>query len=96
MSTVTFSKNTLTILKNFSSLNSNLLVKPGNVIKTITPSKTGMAVATVEETFDVEFGIWDLNKFLGVVSLFNNPTFTFGDKSVRIKNGGDSVVNYYY
>ena len=96
MSTVTFSKNTLTILKNFSSLNSNLLVKPGNVIKTITPSKTGMAVATVEENFDVEFGIWDLNKFLGVISLFNNPTFAFGEKSVKIKNGGDSVVNYYY
>ena len=93
---MTFSKNTLTILKNFSSLNSNLLVQPGNVIKTITPSKTGMAVATVEETFDVQFGIWDLNKFLGVVSLFNNPTFTFGDKSVKIKNGSDSVVNYYY
>lgn len=96
MSTVTFSKNTLAILKNFSSLNSNLLVHPGNVIKTITPSKTGMAVATVEEDFSVEFGIWDLNKFLGVVSLFNNPTFAFGEKSVKIKNGGDSVVNYYY
>lgn len=96
MSTVTFSKNTLTILKNFSSLNSNLLVHPGNMIKTITPSKTGMAVATVEENFDVEFGIWDLNKFLGVISLFNNPTFAFGEKSVKIKNGGDSVVNYYY
>lgn len=96
MSTVTFSKNTLAILKNFSSLNSNLLVKPGNVIKTITPSKNGMAIATVEETFDVEFGIWDLNKFLGVISLFNNPTFNFSDKSVKIKNGGSSVVNYYY
>jgi hypothetical protein len=55
-----------------------------------------MAIATVEENFDVEFGIWDLNKFLGVVSLFNNPTFTFGEKSVKIKNGGDSVVNYFY
>jgi hypothetical protein len=96
MNTVTFSKNTLSILKNFSSLNSNLLVKPGNVIKTITPSKNGMAVATVEETFDTEFGIWDLNKFLGVISLFNSPNFSFGDKSVKIKNGGSSVVNYYY
>ena len=96
MTTVNFSKNTLSILKNFASLNSNLLVKPGNVIKTITPSKNGMAVATVEENFDVEFGIWDLNKFLGVISLFNNPSFTFGEKSVKIKNGGSSVVNYYY
>jgi len=96
MSTVNLSKNTLAILKNFSSLNSNLLVNPGNVIKTITPSKNGMAVATVEESFDVEFGIWDLNKFLGVISLFNNPTFDFGEKSVKLKNGGNSVVNYYY
>ena len=96
MNQVTLSKNTLTILKNFSTLNSNLLVKPGNVIKTITPSKNGMAIATVEETFDVEFGIWDLNKFLGVVSLFNAPNFTFGEKSVKIKNGSNSVVNYYY
>ena len=96
MSNVTFSKNTLTILKNFSNLNSNLLVKPGKVIKTITPSKNGMAIATVEESFDTEFGIWDLNKFLGVISLFTSPNFNFGEKSVQIKNGGDSVVNYYY
>jgi hypothetical protein len=96
MKPVTFSKNTLSILKNFSSLNSNLLVKPGNVIKTITPSKNGMAIATVEEDFPVEFGIWDLNKFLGVVSLFNTPNFEFGPKSMKIKNGGSSVVNYYY
>jgi hypothetical protein len=96
MTTVNLSKNTFSILKNFATLNSNLLVKPGNVIKTITPSKNGMAVASVEETFDTEFGIWDLNKFLGVVSLFNNPNFTFGEKSVKIKNGGDSIVNYYY
>lgn len=96
MKPVTFSKNTLSILKNFSSLNSNLLVKPGNVIKTITPSKTGMAIAKVDEKFDVEFGIWDLNKFLGVVSLFSMPTFDFGQKSMKIKNGGNSIVTYYY
>lgn len=96
MKPVTFSKTTLSILKNFSTLNSNLLVKPGNVIKTITPSKNGMAIATTEEKFPVEFGIWDLNKFLGVISLFNNPNFDFGDKSMKIKNGGSSVVTYYY
>ena len=96
MKPVTFSKNTLSILKNFSSLNSNLLIKPGDVIKTITPSKNGMAIAKVDEKFDVEFGIWDLNKFLGVISLFSTPTFDFGQKSMKIKNGGNSVVNYYY
>jgi hypothetical protein len=93
---ITLSKTTLSILKNFSALNSNILVKPGNVIKTITPSMNGMAEATVEETFEKEFGIWDLNKFLGVISLFNNPTFEFEDKYVRIHGNNDSVVNYFY
>jgi hypothetical protein len=55
-----------------------------------------MAIAKVDEKFDVEFGIWDLNKFLGVISLFSTPSFDFGQKSMKIKNGGNSVVNYYY
>lgn len=93
---ITISKTTLSILKNFANMNSNILVKPGNVIKTITPSKSGMAEAVIEETFDVEFGIWDLNKFLGVVSLFSNPQFEFGDKNVKIIGSNNSVVNYFY
>ena len=92
----TISKQTLGILKNFSSMNSNILVKQGNVIKTITPSKNGMAEATVPEDFPQDFGIWDLNKFLGVISMFSTPTFAFGDKSVKISNSGDSTVHYYY
>lgn len=93
---ITISKTTLAILKNFAAMNSNILVKPGNVIKTITPSKNGMAEAVIEETFDTEFGIWDLNKFLGVVSLFSNPHFEFGEKSVKIIGPNNSIVNYYY
>lgn len=88
------SKNTLAILKNFSTINSNLLVRPGNKISTISPAKNMMAEAIVEEEFDIEFGIWDLNKFLGVVSLFTDPVFTFHDKYVEIEGG--STVKYYY
>ncbi len=93
--TIKLSKTTLAILKNFASLNSNILVTPGNVIKTITPSMTGMAEATVEETFEQEFGIWDLNKFLGVITLFQNPEFEFEKKFVKIHGGNDTVVNYF-
>jgi hypothetical protein len=96
MKTFTISKQTLGILKNFSGLNSNILIKPGNVIKTITPSKNGMAEATVSEDFPVEFGIWDLQKFLGVISLFNSPAFTFASKSVTISDGANSNIVYYY
>ena len=90
------SKETLSLLKNYSSINSNILVKPGNTITTISPVKNVMAQSTTKETFDVEFGVWDLNKFLGVVSLFENPTFDFNEKYVNIENGKGSSVKYYY
>tara|TARA_R100000008_G_C3551557_1_gene150715 strand:- start:528 stop:1076 length:549 start_codon:yes stop_codon:yes gene_type:complete len=54
-----------------------------------------MAEATVEETFPEEFGIWDLNKLLGTVGLFDTPNFEFGDKHMVISGGG-SRVKYYY
>lgn len=92
---ISISKNTLAILKNFSGINSNLLVRPGNKISTISPGKNMMAEAIVDEEFDTEFGIWDLNKFLGVLSLFNDPTLYFGEKSVEIE-GPESKVRYYY
>jgi hypothetical protein len=93
---ITLSKTTLAILKNFSSLNSNILVSPGNILKTITPSMTGMAEVQVEEDFPNEFGIWDLNKFLGVISLFQNPAFYFDETYVRIEGANGTSVNYYY
>jgi|694.fasta_scaffold00658_28 hypothetical protein len=94
--TTKISKQTLTILKNFTSINSNLLVKPGNKIVTVAPAKNVMAEANVSETFDVEFGIWDMNKFLGTVSLFKDPEFVFNDKHVIISGNNSSSVTYYY
>jgi len=90
------SKETLSILKNFRDLNSNILVSPGSTIKTLTPAKNVMSTAVVAENFPVEFGIWDLTSFLGTVSLFDDPDFTFEDKYVTITNGKSSKVKYYY
>jgi hypothetical protein len=95
--TLTLSKRTFDILKNFASINSNILVKPGNTIKTVSPIKNVMGKATIEETFDVEFGIWDLNKFLGTISLFSDPEFEFHEKYVTIRDSKKkSEVVYYY
>jgi hypothetical protein len=91
------SNETLEILKNFSSINSNILVKPGNTIATISPIKNIMAEAKVPENFDCEFGVWDLNKFLGTVSLFKDPEFYFQEKYVQItSNSNKNSVKYYY
>jgi len=94
--TTTICKDTLNILKNFSGINSNLYVKPGSKITTMSPTKNIMAEVEVEESFDTEFGIWDLNKLLGVISLFQEPEFTFEDKYVTITGTRGSTVKYYY
>jgi hypothetical protein len=62
------SDNTLSVLKNFASINEGLVVKPGSTIRTISVNKAILAEANVDETFPNEFGINDLNKMLGILS----------------------------
>ncbi len=99
MSTATamkLSQETLDILKNFAGINSNILVEPGNTIRTVSPVKNVLAEAEVSETFDTQFGIWDLNKFLSTVSLFTEPEFEFHDNYVIISGENGSSVKYFY
>ena len=94
---ISLSNRTLDVLKNFSTINSNILVKPGNKLVTISPVKNVMAEAIVQEDFDTEFGIWDLGKFLGTVSLFDKPEFEFHEKFVVIHDEKKkSEVTYHY
>ena len=90
------SDNTLSVLKNFSHINSNLLVKEGNQITTLSPAKNIVSIATVEEDFPVEFGIWDLSKLLGTITLFDDAEFEFNDKSMTIIGASGARVSYYY
>ena len=63
------SENFVEVLKNFAGINSGLVFKPGNVLRTISSNKAILAQAEVEETFENEFGIYDLNKMLALLSL---------------------------
>ncbi len=94
--TTKLSQETLEILKNFAGINSNILVEPGSVLKTISPVKNVLAEAKVTETFDTQFGIWDLNKFLSTISLFENPEFQFSETYVIISGKNGSAVKYFY
>lgn len=101
MSTVTeiksmkLSKETIEVLKNFSSINSNILVNPGDVLTTVSPVKNVLAEAKIPEAFPIQFGLWDLTKFLGVISLFQDPEFVFDEKHVTIYNKNSSVKFFY-
>jgi hypothetical protein len=88
------SKETLSLIKNFSSINSNLLFTPGNVLSTISTHKNVAAYATVVEAFPSEFGIYDLNEFLGAMALFTDPELEFKEKYVLIKEGNSSIKYY--
>jgi hypothetical protein len=98
MSTVTkmrLSKETYNILKNFAAINSNILIQPGNILKTVSAGKNIYVEAKVTEDFDIDVPIWDLNKFLGIISMFNNPDLEFHNTHVVITNGRSSVTYYY-
>ena len=84
------SKETVALFKNFSGINTNLLLKQGNKIATISGQKNVMADATVTETFP-DFAIYDLNEFLGAMSLFEDPELDFQDKYVSIKQGSMNI-----
>jgi hypothetical protein len=84
------SKETVALFKNFAGINSNLLLKSGNKLATISAQKNVMADATVTEAFP-DFGIYDLNEFLGAMSLFEDPELDFQDKFVSISQGSMKI-----
>ena len=75
------SNDTREVLKNFSTINQNLLVKNGNVINTMSAMKNIVSRATIPDTFNQEFAIYDLNEFLSALSLFKDPSMAFDEKS---------------
>jgi len=95
------SKNTLTILKNFSGISNSLRIRPGNIIMTCNESQTLVAKAVLEESFECDAGIYDLSQFLGACSIMEDPDIEFTaetieltdkKKTIRIPSGSIKVV----
>jgi hypothetical protein len=88
---------TQAILKNFASINSNIVINAGSELKTIAEAKNVLAKVTVEESFDTPFGIYDLNEFLGVMAMFDDPELTVADDALSIKiSQGRRSVKYFF
>lgn len=86
---------TIQILKNFATINPSLMFKPGNTLSTVSPLKTVMARAKIDETIPSQFAIYDLSKFLGVLSLFDSPMLRIGERSMEISSN-QQKVNYTF
>tara|TARA_X000001382_G_scaffold50183_1_gene33941 strand:- start:372 stop:1034 length:663 start_codon:yes stop_codon:yes gene_type:complete len=91
------SNGTINVLKNFSTINQNLVIKEGSDISTMSAMKNIVAKAKVEEDFIKEFAIYDLNEFLSALSLFGTPDLDFQDDYVVItEEGSAKSLKYWY
>ena len=92
------SSNTTSVLKNFASINQNLVIKEGKEITTMSAMKNIVARAEVEEKFPQEVAIYDLNEFLSALSLFKSPNLEFQDTYVNIteENNPKTSLKYFY
>lgn len=88
---------TMQVLKNFASINSNVVIKPGNTIMTMAEAKNVLGSATVPETFPKQFGIYDLQEFLNVIGLVDSPRVRFEDDYVLVGDStGRAQIKYYF
>jgi len=91
------SENTLNVLKNYSGINPNMMIRSGNTLKTISEARTVLSTAVVDANFPKDFGIYDLNEFMGVLSLVDTPRLKFEDEYVVVNDStGRSKVKYFY
>lgn len=90
-----FSGETLSLLKNFAAINTNIVFKPGDNIATISNAKNIFAKATIKETIPNEFAIYDLNSLLAMLTLMENQDVEFGDKSL-IVSSDKGKFEYFY
>ena len=90
------SESTLSLLKNFSTINQSILFKKGTRLRTISVMKNILAEATIAEEFPKDFGIYDLNQYLNGLSLHNDPELDFEADNYVVIREGRSRSNYFF
>ena len=88
---------TLQVLKNFSGINPNIMIREGNVLRKVNEARNIIAHADITENFPKDFGIYDLNEFIGVLSLVDKPRLKFNDEYVTVGDStGRSKIKYFF
>ena len=90
------SDKTLSILKNFSSINQSMLFRKGNKLRSISVMKNILVEANIEEDFPKDFGIYDLNQFLNGIGLYQDPELDFDNDGYVMIREGKSRSKYFF
>ena len=98
--TLTISEETYQILVNFSTINSSIVFKKGNLIRTIANAENILGEYVSEEYIPQDFAIYDLSEFISAIAICARdnslPTLHFdNDDYVTIK-GGNLSIRYYF
>lgn len=88
---------TMQVLKNFATINPNIVIEEGNMLQTISEAKNVVSKSIVDVEFPKTFGIFDLNEFLAVLNLIDKPELKFTDNYVTVCDSvGRTNIKYYY
>ena len=90
------SEKTTNILKNFSNINTSILFKEGNVVRTISNMKNIYAEATVDENFPRDFGVYDLPQFLNGLNLHRQADLNFDNEKYLVIKEGKSRSKFFF
>ena len=90
-----FSNETIQFLKNFAAINSNILIRKGKTLSTISTAKNIFARVTVTKDFPVEVPVYDLNSLLALLTLMENQQVDFGEKSLTISKDNGKFEYFY-
>lgn len=88
-------KNTVEVLKNFSTINAGIIFKEGNVVRSMSVMRNVFARAVVPDTFAKEFAVYDLPEFISTMSLFEDPSITFEDNHLVLSEGTNRIKYFY-
>ena len=89
------SEKTINLLRNYANINQSIEFREGNILKTVSPLNTILASVEVEEKFPRTFPIYELNRFLGTLALFQNPELDFTDNGVIISDDNHKATYRY-
>ena len=90
------SDRTLSVLKNFSTINQSILFKKGSQLRTMSVMKNILAEATVDQEFPKDFGIYDLQQFMNGLRLYQSPELDFSHDSYVVIREGKSNTKYFF
>lgn len=91
------SDRTLQVLRNCAGINGNIFIEEGNVVRSVSESRTVLSKSTLDVNFPQGFGIYDLREFLSVLGLVEKPMLGFNEKYVEIVgSSGRSKIKYFF